>query len=327
MTWLSDAALAHLRAVADQPDLTGTKYELGDAIGRGGMGIVYRAVDRELGREVALKVLGAPGPDPSMAARLQLEARILARLEHPGIVPVHDVGVLPDGRWFYAMKLVRGARLDELVPRLGSASDRLRILQRLLDGVSFAHAQGIVHRDLKPQNVMVGQFGEVLVLDWGVAKVLTGSAVPAAADKEPSGVSTHSAGAATAHGTIIGTAGYMAPEQERGEVESIDERTDIYALGAIMRLLVSDTGAKSERPRALDAIWTKAMSPDPAARYPSVKALSADVSCYLDGLPVSAYPEGFFDRAGRVARKYQTAILLVAAYLIMRIVLLAVAGI
>ena len=154
--WLGDATLAHLRDVAEWPDL-GERYEVTGRLGRGGMGVVYAAHDRTLDREVAVKVLDAAGEHDDAAARLRAEAQILARLEHPGIVPVHDAGTLPDGRVFYVMKLVRGARLDEALGADASIGERLEIFLRICDAVSFAHAQGIVHRDLKPANVMLGR--------------------------------------------------------------------------------------------------------------------------------------------------------------------------
>src|SRR2546426_4674209 len=160
------------------------------------MGTVYAARDPELDRRIALKVLNAPDAAGEEAARLSEEARILARLEHPGIVPVHDLGTLPDGRLFYVMKLVRGRRLDDAMAN-AALHARLRTFERICDAVAFAHAQGVVHRDLKPENVMVGPFGEVLVLDWGVAKILGRGEEPDC--------------------TILGTAGYMPPEQARGE--------------------------------------------------------------------------------------------------------------
>jgi serine/threonine protein kinase len=170
MSGISDAALRHLREMADLPDLDGTPYEILETLGRGGMGTVYLALDHRLGREVALKTVQLPAGSGDEIERLLREARVLARLEHPGIVPVHDAGLLPDGRAFYAMKRVRGLRLDEHA-RAVSLPDRLRAFERVCETVAFAHAHGVIHRDLKPENVMVGPFGEVLVLDWGVAKV------------------------------------------------------------------------------------------------------------------------------------------------------------
>src|SRR5687768_15835226 len=155
-----------------EPDFSSTKYTFVRELGHGGMGTVYLAEDGELNRLVAIKVLNTPEVTNDLRRRMIREAQIIARLEHPGIVPVHDVGELPDGRVFYAMKLVRGVRLDEYAANTSSMRERLRKFQAVCDAVAFAHAHGVIHRDLKPQNIMIGSFGEVLVLDWGVAKIL-----------------------------------------------------------------------------------------------------------------------------------------------------------
>src|SRR5262245_36221565 len=172
MNWLSDSRVSHLRAVVGDPDFSVTKYTFVKELARGGMGTVYLAEDTELNRQVAIKVLSVPEMTEDLRRRMIREAQIIARLEHPGIVPVHDVGVLPDGRVFYAMKFVRGVRLDEYAANTSSTRERLRKFQAVCDAVAFAHAHGVIHRDLKPQNIMIGSFGEVLVLDWGVAKIL-----------------------------------------------------------------------------------------------------------------------------------------------------------
>ncbi len=169
MTWLPDAAIDRLRDVADFPVPPTDRYEIVEPIARGGMGTVYRGRDRELERIVAIKVLSAVVGGTDLAARMQQEARILARLEHPGIVPIYDAGVLDDGRVFYVMKLVQGPRLDQHAPSC-TLVERLRLFTRICEPVAFAHAHGVVHRDLKPENVMVGPFGELLVLDWGAAQ-------------------------------------------------------------------------------------------------------------------------------------------------------------
>ena len=327
MSALSDAALRRLRDAAELPDLGGTKYEMIDRIGQGGMGTIYRARDRELGREVALKVVRLPEAAPDLAERMIREARTLARLEHPGIVPVHDVGTLPDGRVFYAMKLVRGAPLDALP--LSAFTERLRIVERVCEAVAFAHAHGVIHRDLKPQNVMVGPFGEVLVMDWGVAKIVgdadasLGAGGSAAASR---------AAPSTGHGVVLGTPGYMAPEQAAGDPSLVDARADVYAIGAILRDLVGANGDSATQsgardvPRPLRAIIERAMSPDPRGRYADVTALARDVAAFRAGDPVSAYRESLFERARRLAVRHSTPILLVLAYLLMRLTFLAVFG-
>jgi serine/threonine protein kinase len=326
VTWLSDATVEHLRSVADGPDLGATPYELGEPIARGGMGTVYRACDRRLERDVALKVMNAPAPTPGEVERMRNEARILARLEHPGIVPVHDLGLLPDGRLFYVMKLVRGRRLDEAM-EAEPLHVRLRTFGRICEAVAFAHAQGVLHRDLKPANVMVGPFGEVLVLDWGLARRV-GNAGPALAPAPPREESAApdsalvDAPTRTQRGTVMGTPGYMSPEQARGETERIDERSDVYALGAIL-----DSLGSGRAPRALAAICAKARAATPEGRYSSASELAADVDRFLAGLPVEAYPEGPVERVRRLARKYRVPLMLVAAYLLMRAVLAFLAGI
>src|SRR5262245_7460404 len=207
MTWLPDPVVSRLREVVDWPDFSRTKYEIVEKLGHGGMASVFIAEDRDLDRRVAIKVIHAPVLDPTVQNRMLVEARIIARLEHPGILPVHDLGFLPDGRIFYVMKLVRGRRLNDFVNETMSLSDRLRLFLRICDAVAFAHSQGVIHRDLKPSNIMVGDFGEVLVIDWGLAKLMGSPEL--------------------LHGAVLGTPGYMAPEQEHGDTHSVDERTDV----------------------------------------------------------------------------------------------------
>ena len=339
MKFLSDKALERLRECADAPDLAGTRYRLLERVARGGMGVVYAAQDQMLERRVALKVLDVPFPDTDLAHRLNREARVLARLEHPGIVPVHDVGTLADGRVFYAMKFVEGQRLDKHIESVLSLPDRLRLFLRICDAVAFAHARGVLHRDLKPANVMVGAFGEVLVMDWGLAKIVRDPAqpeapadpdatiiqVPSAQRAEPD---TAQASAVTGHGTILGTPGYMSPEQARGDIAQLDQRSDIFSLGALLCFLAAtpapQQGARSawKKDKSLDAICAKATANHPDDRYSSVSELSSDVSRYLDGLPVTARRETVFEKVARFYRRYTIPILLIAAYLVMRVLLL-----
>ena len=273
MRFLSDEAVAHLRQITELPDLTGTRYEMVGELGRGGMGVVYEVRDRELARAVAMKVVESDW---------RAEARIIAALEHPGIVPVHDSGTLPDGRLYYTMKLVRGTRLDAWASAGHGLTERLRLFTRICEPVAFAHANGVVHHDLKPENVMVGEFGAVLVMDWGVAGV--------------------------------GTPGYMAPEQVRGERP--DARSDVYALGLLLQFLLRGL----DTPRALDAIVAKAKADHSSARYPDAEALADDVLRHLDQEPVGAYRESIFERAGRWLTRHRALVTLMAAYIVMRVI-------
>jgi serine/threonine protein kinase len=191
---LSDSVLRHLRQVVDLPDLSGTRYQLEGEIGRGGLGVVYAVLDRQLDRRVALKVMDAEWAG---------EARLIARLEHPGIVPVHETGTLLDGRVYYAMKLVEGARADRYLAGNPSLGERLRVVRRVGEALAYAHSCGILHRDLKPQNVMVGAFGEVYVMDWGVEGV-------------------------------AGTPAFRAPDAVP------DQRSDVYSLGAFLRFFLPE---------------------------------------------------------------------------------------
>src|SRR5687768_3398978 len=204
MRWISDQRLNHLRELAVNPDFSATKYRIINELARGGMGTVYLAEDTELNRQVAVKVLNASEAadvTADLRQRMVREAQIIARLEHPGIVPVHDVGTLPDGRVFYAMKYVRGSSLDEYAAQTDSMRDRLRKFQAACDAVAFAHAHGVIHRDLKPQNIMIGSFGEVLVLDWGVAKILRKRDIVVSVEADPPLLPKN--GVDTSHGTIL----------------------------------------------------------------------------------------------------------------------------
>ena len=226
-------------------------YELLEEVGRGGMGVVYRAREGALNRHVAVKVLQPRFPaDGPATARFLEEAQITGQLQHPGIPPVHHVGTLPDGRPFLVMKLIKGNTLEELLKeRADPAADRGRfvaVFEQVCQAVACAHARQVIHRDLKPANVMVGSFGEVQVMDWGLAKTLTAPAarteVP---DDPPSGATVictlrDSEGSFTQAGSVLGTPAFMPPEQAGGEIDRIDERSDVFGLGAI--LCVISTG-------------------------------------------------------------------------------------
>jgi len=239
---ISEPALDRLSAMFQGPDVTGTRYQLISVLGRGGMGIVYLARDTVLEREVALKIVERPSDEAN-------EARILARLEHPGIVPVHDFGELPDGRLFYAMKRVRGDRLDRWMATERDLDQRLGVFLRVCETVAFAHAHGVIHLDLKPENVMVGEFGEVLVLDWGVAQLRIADC----------GLRIQTDGA------IVGTPDYMAPEQARGDA-AVDHRADVFALGAMLESNREPGAGARDRAEGAVAGGGRPLSGRPGAR-------------------------------------------------------------
>jgi serine/threonine protein kinase len=267
---VSDSVLEHLRQVTALPDLTGTRYELESEIGRGGMGVVYAARDSELDRRVALKVLEVP---------ITGEAQLIARLEHPSIVPIFETGTLADGRSFYAMKLVSGARLDNYVDDNHTLSERLRVIRRVGNALAYAHSQGVIHRDLKPQNIMVGEFGEVYVMDWGVD-------------------------------AVAGTAGFRAPES------TLDRLSDVYALGALLKFLVSTSVTP-----AVTAIAEKATSADRRERYDSVAGFLADLDRFEQGLAVEAWSEPVWHRLQRFAARNAVLLWLLAAYTLVKFLL------
>jgi tetratricopeptide (TPR) repeat protein len=220
------------------------KYQLFGEIARGGMGAVLKAHDPALGRELALKVLLERHKDePELVRRFLEEAQIGGQLQHPGIVPVYDLGAFADRRPFFAMKLVKGRTLAALLAERpvpsGDLPKFLGVFEQVCQTMAYAHARGVIHRDLKPSNVMVGSFGEVQVMDWGLAKVLprggaTDEFPPPTADTESVVQTTRSGSDASRAGSVMGTPAYMPPEQARGEAGRIDERADVFALGSIL---------------------------------------------------------------------------------------------
>jgi serine/threonine-protein kinase len=246
---LADPTPSPAPTVAPEPSADGAprrlgRYEVQGEVGRGGMGCVLRARDPDLNRELALKLLlEEHHGSPDVERRFLEEAQVGGQLQHPGVVPVHELGRSADGRPFFTMKLVRGDTLAALLAQRRGPADELPrylgIFEQVCQTVAYAHAHGVLHRDLKPANVMVGAFGEVQVMDWGLAKVIG----PAGADEAgPGGLSTVGAvqtgrsgpEEGSRAGTVLGTPAYMAPEQARGEVRLLDRRTDVFGLGAIL---------------------------------------------------------------------------------------------
>jgi serine/threonine-protein kinase len=308
-TWpreeLTDEALAEPIELAGQDGVE--RYLTGDLLGRGGMGEVRICRDRRIGRDIAMKLLKRP--TAATQRGFLREARMQGRLEHPAVVPVHDLGVTPDGKPFFTMKLVRGRTLGEVIDRLaaGDAEVAARYSRRKLLAafstvclaVDFAHSHGVLHRDIKPGNIMLGDFGEVHLLDWGLARVMRAG--------ESLVTPLMPADGSSGQGIAPpGTPGYMSPEQARGEAVALGPRSDVYALGAVlfeilalaplhrggeMQAYASTLRGGHERasslrtgvPPALDDICFRATSPRPEDRFASARELAEDVERWLDG--------------------------------------------
>ena len=303
------------------------RYEVHGELGRGGMGRVVSVRDQRLGREVALKQL-REGRDPRRMAR---EARITARLEHPGIVPIYDAGTDPEGRPYYTMRLLRGRSLAEVLAEAPDQEARLLLVRRVLDAtqaVAFAHSRGVVHRDLKPANIMLGAFGETQVVDWGLAR-LDGDEL----DPSDAGRTTMAAGV-THEGAVLGTPAYMSPEQAQGQRG--DERSDVWSLGVVLHELVTGappfTGGSGEdvlqrlrlstvprltEPPELAAIVNRALQRDPESRYPDAEALAEDLSAWLDGRRVEAYSYSGVELLGRLLRAWRVPLAVAALALLL----------
>jgi serine/threonine-protein kinase len=273
-------------------------------LGRGGMGEVTKVTDVEIGREIAIKRMRDPQASPELVERFLREAKIQARLEHPAIVPVYELGTDQAGRPYFTMKRIGGTTLAQLLAGAGDTRRCLRALHDVARAIDFAHRRGIVHRDLKPANIMLGEFGEVHVLDWGVARVLVENAPTTHSIQPSEALQASEIDSVTRHGDIVGTPGYMAPEQARGE--PVDRAADVYALGAVLFEIVAGvplhprgqaaldstltgvtTGPRERRPDRevapeLDALCLRAVATDPARR-PSARAFADDLQRYLDG--------------------------------------------
>jgi eukaryotic-like serine/threonine-protein kinase len=302
------------------------RYEDRARLGEGGMGEVRLCKDQRIGREIAIKVIknGAEGSRSDARVRFEREARVQGQLEHPSVVPVYDLGIRPDGSAFFTMKRVRGETLEEVLQKLrdGDAGAAAKHTRRRMLGafvslslaVAFAHSRRVLHRDLKPGNIMLGAYGELYILDWGLAKVLGApdvASTPVPAADEPLFEGPVSMRHRTVQGSMMGTPGYMSPEQIRGEIDALDERSDVFALGTILfevltleplfgrpgdtvtavlaaTLKGADARASVRAPDAgvppeLDDVCVRATARDPAERFATARELSEAVERFLEG--------------------------------------------
>ena len=306
------------------------RYQILGEHGRGGLGRVSRARDLDLGRDVAIKELISRSQLGEV--RFLREALITARLEHPGIVPVHEAGRWPDGTPFYAMKLVAGRPLRALIAERTTVTDRIGLLHHVIavaDAIAYAHGRNIIHRDLKPSNIIVGEFGETVVIDWGLAKDLS-----TAPDAVTSGDSfrTSRGDDLTEAGSVLGTPAYMSPEQERGE--HVDQRADVFAIGAMLWELCALQKVPPTEPRErsrllrragidrdLATIIDKALAPDPEQRYRDAGELAVDLKAFKSGARIAARSYSLLAMLGHWTRRHRAL-----AGSVVAAVALAVAG-
>ena len=319
----------------DLPTVDRGHYALAGELARGGMGRIVEARDLRLDRVVAIKeVLGR---DAVATARFAREVRITARLQHPGIVSIYEAGRWDSGEPFYAMRLVHGEPLHTKIGRARTLADRLALLPKLLavaEAVAYAHAQRIIHRDLKPHNVLVGDYGETVVIDWGLAKHLDDPAVETLPGEQPRKAIHAGTDSITVFGAVMGTPAYMPVEQATGQ--AVDERADVYAIGAMIYQLLGHrppylgaTGDKvldalvagppplgrivPDAPADVIAIVERAMARNPADRYATARELAEDLDRYLTGQLVKSHAYTTGELVRRWLRRHRSAVAVGAA--------------
>jgi serine/threonine protein kinase/formylglycine-generating enzyme required for sulfatase activity len=328
-----------------------TKYIVDKQIGLGGMGVVLETVDQDIRRKVAMKVM-LPNQKNNMTLmkRFLEEAQITGQLEHPNIVPIYEIGIDDDSKAYFTMKLLRGETLESVINKISNNDHEylkkytlgalIQIFMKVCDGISYAHHKGVLHRDLKPENIMLGDFGEVMVLDWGISKVLGRD--DNWREDSPISFRAKEGDYRTINGQILGTPSYMSPEQAKGEISGLDERLDIFSLGAILYKMLTRhapyEGSSSQEkldkarkhdlippgirapenhiPPELSAICIKAMALDKKDRYSTVADLKDDLQLYLDGKSVSAKRDNIFTRSRKWVQRNRVLSLGIAAAII-----------
>jgi eukaryotic-like serine/threonine-protein kinase len=346
----SASTIVNVAGATVTPPRPAMRYGLQNRLARGGMGVIYKVWDKVLHRELAMKVVrqqetateAAAPADPRVLIRFVREAEITAKLDHPGVVPIHDLGVDEGGRIFFTMRLVQGKSLAAVLELAREHRENwtqtrvVDVIVKVCETLAFAHSRGVIHRDLKPDNIMVGAFGETYVMDWGLAKMTRGDDgdlevghEPASAGQTvligppevlPVGSGASGSSAETEMGCVLGTAWYMPPEQASGQINELDERSDIYSVGAILYELLSgrrpyalpSKAAKSDEiieavlagppapialtsprvPAELAAICEKAMARQKDGRYQNMRDMAEDLRAYLEHRVVRAYQTG-----------------------------------
>ena len=342
------------------------KYGIREEVGRGGMGKIVKIWDQELNRFLAMKlILDGTAGDPERVSRFVQEAQVMGQIDHPGIVPIHDFGVDSEGRVFFTMRLVKGQDFNEII-ELGigekdgwNMSRLVGVLISVCQAVAFAHSRGIVHRDLKPANIMVGRFGEVYVMDWGLAKVkgrdevvdlrlrenAQSSDLTVQTERRPEEGGPSDSPLITMDGSVVGTPSFMAPEQAAGDLDSTDQRSDVYSLGAILYVILTGQPpylppgtqispraiwarlmeeppkpvhqVNPKAPPELMAVCEKAMGRDPEERYENSLDFAEDLQRFIDGRAVRAYRTGALTELGKWCKRNPVLTLTSAALVVL----------
>ena len=284
------------------------RYRSTRVIGEGGMGRVVEAEDLQFGRMVALKTMLASGDQDERLRRFALESVVTANLDHPGIPAVYERGRDEQGQAFYSMRLVRGRSLRDAIEAAGSLDDRLRLLPALIDvaqTLAYAHAHGVIHRDIKPDNIVVGAYGDTVVIDWGVAKLRGVGASRATGVSHAAESTEASRSTETQYGSIIGTPAYMAPEQAAGRIEEVDERSDVFSLGALLYHLFA--GVPPYRGRSSMAVVAQAIE----AEFEPLARVATDVPAPIVAIvdkAMAKQPEQRYASAGQLAEALQEVV-------------------